>query len=206
MALDNISLSHRRFDSEEEIWAAARYNAAGGGTIGVDEAILQATAWFYRNRPMMSFEQIVDDVLQRVQAIKSRDAPRETWDWSQERREIADKLRRYEQRLKKQDEAQVSWRRGPGTRTEARAQLQAQHAQMSALEYGISMNKSGAKWDEESRRRLMEKMNLEHAVVPIGGSVRYLHAATTQDGQPELRFLRESDMKTLYEAVRVSGR
>jgi hypothetical protein len=196
-------VDQEHWQSEDEIWAATRYKAAGYGVIGIDVAIRDATAFLYRNQPGWTFEQTVEHVLGRVRAVKDRDAPYERRDWRQERREIEDKLRRYIDRLKAKDQAPTSWRRSQGAAAEARTQLQTREADMTALEFGVSIMKAGAQWTDEHKRMLLGKLNAEHAVVEMGSSVRYLHQTKTPDGQPEMRFLRAEDMKVLYEAVRV---
>lgn len=208
-----------KFQSEEAIWANTRHGG-GRGMIGVDQAILYATAFLYRNRPGLTDDQIVERVLNGVRQIHAAQCPRERWDWREERREIADKLQRYKKRLADQNAAKGI---PSGPIEEARAKLQREArggaeeaktkeeaktedapAKLTALEYGVAVLNSKAKWDDETKRTLFEKMSQEHAVVSIGGTVRYLHQVTGADGrQSELRFLKQQDMQTLYEAIQI---
>jgi hypothetical protein len=71
---------------------------------------------------------------------------------------------------------------------------------LTALEYGLDAMRSG-KMTGTERAIVLEKMNREHAVIPIGSSVRYLHQTDGPEGQPVIRFLRKSDMEALYDAV-----
>jgi hypothetical protein len=80
-----------------QIWQHAKYKPrAGEAYIGIDEAILRATAHLWAAYGgEWSDDKIIDDVLGCVKRVKERDAPNERWDWSAERREIADKLERF---------------------------------------------------------------------------------------------------------------
>jgi Family of unknown function (DUF5906)/Primase C terminal 2 (PriCT-2) len=70
---------------------------------------------------------------------------------------------------------------------------------LSAVEWGVSVGE----WSDQKCNELLARMNREHAVVSIGGTVRYLHRAYDHKGHEELRFLRSEDMKALYAAVLV---
>jgi hypothetical protein len=204
-----------QYDSEDEIWEHACHGGnAALGMMGLDDALLRATALCWRNYPAMTDEQIADRCVDRLRELHPG-----PWDETRERWKARDKIRRYREKMELRDRAPTSWRRTPGAATEARERLQADAQArapadyggqtgsapglMTALEYGVSIMKSGAAWTDDNKRVLLEKMNAEHAVVAIGNSVRYLHRVTS-GGQDELRFLRPEDMKTLYEAVTVS--
>jgi hypothetical protein len=72
---------------------------------------------------------------------------------------------------------------------------------LSAIQWGVRVRRK--EWDKDNRSELLSRMNKEHAVVSIGGSVRYLHRAQDHKGNEELRFLRTEDMRALYAAVLV---
>lgn len=80
-----------------QLWQHTKYKPkAGEAFIGVDEAILRATAYLWAaHGGEWQDDMIVDTVLGEVRRVKTRDAPNERWDWAAERREIADKLERW---------------------------------------------------------------------------------------------------------------
>jgi hypothetical protein len=73
----------------------------------------------------------------------------------------------------------------------------------TAIDFGTDVIRSHKKWTDEVVEELLSRMNRDHAVVSIGGSVRYLHRALDAKGRPEQRFLRAEDMQALYAAVLV---
>ena len=102
VTLANDMVGGRKFKSLDDIWRHTKYKGDARITafIGLDEAILRATAWLYARKPFWTDDQIVDAVLFEVRQIKDKQAPTERWDWEQERREIKDKLARYKARWK----------------------------------------------------------------------------------------------------------
>jgi len=72
------------------------------------------------------------------------------------------------------------------------------HNGISALDYALTANLN----DEPARDVFLEKMNAEHAVVSIGGAIKYLHRAVDRKGRKELRFLNVESMRSRYAAVR----
>ncbi len=74
----------------------------------------------------------------------------------------------------------------------------------TAAEYGASIND----WNDAAIKELLNRMNLEHALVSLGSSTRYLHERPGRNGKSDMFFLRPEDMKRLYANVRfkVDGR
>jgi hypothetical protein len=98
---------HDRALSLSEIWRHTKYGGVNDGNayMGVDEAILRSTALLYaRFGGEWSDAQIVDEVFYQVKKVKERDAPKEVWNWTQERREIEEKLERFKPRWEKMKE------------------------------------------------------------------------------------------------------
>lgn len=95
-------LKQRRFTSWAQIWQHVKYHGAGHGRafIGLDEGILRATAYARVMTPHYTDEQIIARVLEEVKLIKKSQAWGEKWDWEKERKEIADKLARWNVRWK----------------------------------------------------------------------------------------------------------
>lgn len=78
-------------------WNNCRYGG-GPGYLGIDEAIMQFTAWEYCRLSAPTpekVERIVQDTLAKVRDIYNRDASHETWDWREEEREVRQKLGRW---------------------------------------------------------------------------------------------------------------
>jgi hypothetical protein len=95
-------LKQRRFTSWAQIWQHVKYHGAGRGSahIGLDEAILRATAYARVMQPHWTDDQVVTRTLEEVRLVKAKQAWGEKWDWDKERKEIEDKLARWNVRWK----------------------------------------------------------------------------------------------------------
>jgi hypothetical protein len=83
--------------SLDELWSRrVKYRGGGGGTIGVDEAIMTTTCRLH----CLGWRdaRIIDDTLRRVRQVHAEQAAGEQWDWEQERVNIAWKLNRWKDR------------------------------------------------------------------------------------------------------------
>ena len=84
--------------SWNQIWSLAKAGGAPRGTafIGLDEAILRATALLYAEQAhIWSDEQIIKNVLAKLHETKLRQAPNDPWDPARETAKIKDKLDRF---------------------------------------------------------------------------------------------------------------
>lgn len=92
------------------IWNNTRYGG-GPGYVGLDEAIMQFTAWEYcrlTSPTPEKIERIVQDTLTKVREVHARDAAHETWNWRDEEVEVRQKLGRW---IKKWDAIKSAPRR-----------------------------------------------------------------------------------------------
>ena len=79
-------------------------------------------------------------------------------------------------------------------------------ADSTAREFGIAVCQSRLAWTQGLIDTLLRLMNQDHAVVSVGGSTRYIHQKTGPDGQPEIHFLHQRDMDTMYAAVLIRSK
>jgi hypothetical protein len=70
---------------------------------------------------------------------------------------------------------------------------------LTAIEFGVGVEK----WDKEQIDEMLSRMNREHAVVSIGGKVRFLHRTRDDQDRPTMRFLGSDDITTLYQHIGV---
>lgn len=81
----------------------------------------------------------------------------------------------------------------------AAAKLAQVHDGVSALEYAT--HKDTDPKNPEHEAVFLDKMNAEHAVVSVGGSVRYLHRSVDKSGRAELRFMTAESMAARYAVI-----
>ncbi len=80
--------------------------------------------------------------------------------------------------------------------------LSLERIEETALKFAVNIEK----WDEGNEAEFLTRMNREHAVVTMGGQVRYMHRTLDEDGNPITEFMRAEDMQNHYAAIQIPNR
>ena len=93
------------------------------------------------------------------------------------------------------------WKDADHLDTITEVELPKDTAHLSAIEFGTEIASSSLEWTGDRLAELLTRMNRDHAVVSVAGSVRFMHQTIGLAGQPQMEFLRSDDMANLYAAI-----